>query len=171
MISSASDGLEKNRIRLKKEKLDLTNFIDEVITQFKQTDFGQEVTIIYSCKNKHIEVKADKFHLTNLLINILENAVKYCENKPEIEIRITNEKKWYEISILDNGIGIPKDQRRKIFKKFYRIPTGNVHNVKGFGLGLDYVKKIANAHKWRIKVNENQNGGSIFTLIIPISNE
>jgi two-component system phosphate regulon sensor histidine kinase PhoR len=68
----------------------------------------------------------------------------------------------------DNGIGIPKDQRKKIFTKFYRVPTGNVHNVKGFGLGLDYVQKIVSAHKWKIEVDENPDGGSIFTLIIPL---
>jgi two-component system phosphate regulon sensor histidine kinase PhoR len=73
-----------------------------------------------------------------------------------------------EIAIADNGIGIAKDQRKKIFTKFYRVPTGNVHNVKGFGLGLDYVQKIVSAHKWKIKVDENPDGGSIFTLSIPI---
>jgi len=82
-------------------------------------------------------------------------------------ISVSRNKKKIEIAIADNGIGIPKDQRKKIFTKFYRVPTGNVHNVKGFGLGLDYVQKIVTAHKWKIKVDENPDGGSIFTLSIP----
>jgi two-component system phosphate regulon sensor histidine kinase PhoR len=80
---------------------------------------------------------------------------------------VNQKKKNIELSVTDNGIGIPKDQRKKIFTKFYRVPTGNVHNVKGFGLGLDYVQKIVSAHKWKIKVDENPEGGSIFTLSIP----
>ena len=69
--------------------------------------------------------------------------------------------------MVDNGIGIPKDLRKKILTKFYRVPTGHVHNDKGFGLGLDYVNKIVVAHKWRIYVDENAGGGTIFTLFIP----
>jgi two-component system, OmpR family, phosphate regulon sensor histidine kinase PhoR len=72
-----------------------------------------------------------------------------------------------QIRFTDNGIGISKKYRKKIFNRFYRVPTGNVHNVKGFGLGLDYVRKIVKAHKWKIKVDENPEGGSIFTLLIP----
>jgi len=71
------------------------------------------------------------------------------------------------LTFIDNGIGISKEHKKKIFKKFYRIPTGNVHNVKGFGLGLDYVQKITKAHGWKIKVDNNPEGGSIFTISIP----
>jgi len=99
--------------------------------------------------------------------NILENGAKYCEKQPLLTISANQKKKIIELAVTDNGIGIPKDQRKKIFTKFYRVPTGNVHNVKGFGLGLDYVQKIVSAHKWKIKVDENPAGGSIFTLIIP----
>jgi two-component system phosphate regulon sensor histidine kinase PhoR len=68
----------------------------------------------------------------------------------------------------DNGIGIPPEERRRIFRKFYRVPTGNIHDVKGFGLGLDYVRRIVNAHRWKIRVDGNEIGGSVFTLIIPL---
>ncbi len=115
------------------------------------------------------KLNADKFHFSNLVSNILENGVKYCEKKPKIIIEIISNKKNTELRFIDNGIGIAKDQRKKIFKKFYRVPTGNVHNVKGFGLGLDYVHKIVVAHKWSIFVDENPKGGSIFTLILPHS--
>jgi two-component system phosphate regulon sensor histidine kinase PhoR len=101
------------------------------------------------------------------MTNILENGVKYCEKDPELAVTLKKIKHKILITFADNGIGIPKDQRKKIFTKFYRVPTGNVHNVKGFGLGLDYVNKIVIAHRWKIRVDENSGGGSIFTLIIP----
>ena len=96
-----------------------------------------------------------------------ENAAKYCEQLPQIQVHLKSRKQNYELSFADNGIGISREHKKKIFKKFYRVPTGNVHNVKGFGLGLDYVHKIVKAHHWKIKVEDNAGGGSIFTLTIP----
>lgn len=161
-------SLEKNRIHLNLEEINLNEIITEIAEQFKQTDFGQKASIKISNIDLKLNIFADRFHFLNLMLNILENGVKYCERKPELKIEVNQKKKNIEISITDNGIGIPKDQRKKIFTKFYRVPTGNVHNVKGFGLGLDYVQKIVFAHKWKIKVDENPEGGSIFKLIIPI---
>ncbi len=163
-------SIEKNRIRLNLEETGLREIISEIIAHFKQTDFGLKAKIVMKFENGNEKVMLDKFHFSNLISNILENGVKYCEHNPEIKVECIKGKKSVEIRIIDNGIGIPKDQRKKIFTKFYRIPTGNVHNVKGFGLGLDYVKKIVVAHNWQINVDENPAGGSIFTLIIPIKN-
>ena len=160
-------SLEKNRIHLNLEEINLNEILTEITAQFKQTDFGQKANVRISAFDLKIIIFADRFHFSNLMLNVLENGVKYCEQKPELKISVTLKKKNYELSITDNGIGISKDQRKKIFTKFYRVPTGNVHNVKGFGLGLDYVQKIVSAHKWRIKVDENPVGGSIFTVIIP----
>ncbi len=160
-------SLEKNRIHLKQQELNLQEFLKETVEHFKQSDFGQKAKIAFEFKQKNKTIFADKFHFTNLTLNILENAVKYCEKEPEIKILCTDHKGKTELSFSDNGIGISKDQHKKIFKKFYRVPTGNVHNVKGFGLGLDYVMKITDAHKWKISVGENPRGGTIFTLSIP----
>lgn len=157
-------SLEKNRIRLNKEELDLNEFITETIQHFKQTDFGQKATINFQNEKLTIKLEADKFHFSNLLLNVFENAVKYCKTIPIITITLGGTKKQVHLNIFDNGIGIQKEHRKKIFKKFYRVPTGNVHNVKGFGLGLDYVYKIVKAHGWKIKVMENPTGGSIFSL-------
>ncbi len=162
--------LEKNRIHLNLESMDFTELLTEIITQFKQSDFGQKATLISDINPEVHKIIADRFHLSNLILNILENGVKYCDKQPVIRIEKLVTRNATELRFIDNGIGIPKDQRKKIFTKFYRIPTGNVHNVKGFGLGLDYVKKIVMAHKWDIKVDENPEGGSIFTLIIPNKN-
>ncbi len=163
-------SLEKNRIILNREKLSLNDTLNEIIEQFKQSDFGHKATIKLKSTDTNVMFVADKFHFSNLVSNILENGVKYCEKKPQIIIEVNTNAKNLILRFIDNGIGIPKDQRKKIFKKFYRIPTGNVHNVKGFGLGLDYVHKIVVAHKWNIKVDENPDGGSIFTLILPHKN-
>ncbi|MBK6281550.1 MAG: HAMP domain-containing histidine kinase [Draconibacterium sp.] len=161
-------SLEKNRIHLNLEEINLNEIITEIAAQFKQTDFGQKANVKIFAVDLNINILADRFHFSNLMLNILENGAKYCDQKPLLTISANKKKKNFELAITDNGIGIPKDQRKKIFTKFYRVPTGNVHNVKGFGLGLDYVQKITSAHKWKIKVDENPEGGSIFTIIIPV---
>ena len=161
-------SLEKNRIHLNLEEINLNEIITEIAAQFKQTDFGQKANMKIPAIDLKLNILADRFHFSNLLLNILENGVKYCEQNPELKISVNQKKKFLELAIIDNGIGIPKDQRKKIFTKFYRVPTGNIHNVKGFGLGLDYVQKIVSAHKWKIKVDENPGGGSIFTIFIQV---
>jgi two-component system phosphate regulon sensor histidine kinase PhoR len=160
-------SIEKSRIKLNLDKLNVEAFLLETLEVFKHSTSGQKATITTKLSKKPQLILADKFHFANLLTNILENAVKYCEQNPEVLIECKQRKNTFILSFTDNGIGIPREYRKKIFKKFYRIPTGNVHNVKGFGLGLDYVFKIVKAHKWKIKVEENPKGGSIFTLTIP----
>ena len=105
------------------------------------------------------------------MLNILENGAKYSEQKPLLKISANKKKKHLELAVTDNGIGIPKDQRRKIFTKFYRVPTGNVHNVKGFGLGLSYVKKIVEAHNGKILVESAVNKGTTFSIHFPLNNK
>lgn len=159
-------SLEKNRIRLKLEEINLKLFLLDTIDHFKHSDFGQKATIKTILNDIEPKVAVDKFHFSNLILNVLENSVKYCEKEPLVKIILEEKKQKFYLSFTDNGIGISKEHRKKIFKKFYRVPTGNVHNVKGFGLGLDYVLKITKAHNWKIRVNENPLGGSIFTLTI-----
>ncbi|WP_372949420.1 sensor histidine kinase [Mariniphaga sp.] len=160
-------SLEKNKLHLNREKIELNDFINAVTENFKHSDAGKKATLTLNISQNQTYIIADKFHFSNLVINILENSVKYCEKEPQIKIDIQKIKNHLQIRFTDNGIGISKKYRKKIFNRFYRVPTGNVHNVKGFGLGLDYVRKIVKAHKWVIKVDENPEGGSIFTLIIP----
>ncbi len=159
-------SLEKNRIHLNLKETNLDVILAETVEQFEQTDFGQKANIEFDLYKHDVIIIADSFYFSHLILNILENAVKYCEQTPAIKIKLIEKRGRLELAFLDNGIGIDKDQRKKIFKKFYRIPTGNVHNVKGFGLGLDYVHKIVVAHKWKIRVDENPEGGSIFALSI-----
>lgn len=160
-------SLEKSRIKLNLEEIDIKPFLEEVIDIFKQSESGQKAIVDFKCDQNSLLIFADKFHFANLIANILENAVKYCETSSEINISLHQRKRHIYINFMDNGIGISREHRKKIFKKFYRVPTGNIHNVKGFGLGLDYVHKIVKAHKWKIRVDDNPKGGSIFTLTIP----
>ncbi len=161
-------SLEKNKIHLNREKIEVKSFLPEITGSFRQSDSGKKATVKLNLKDNPGSITADKFHLASLVMNILENGIKYCEKDPEIEIETEISKNKLFINFKDNGIGISKKYRKKIFRRFYRVPTGNVHNVKGFGLGLDYVRKIVRAHGWKIRVKDNPPGGSIFTLIIPL---
>jgi len=159
-------SIEKTKLQLNLEEIELNNFIADSIKEFKNSQNGRIYSVSVVSKVDNAWVKADKLHFSNLLFNILDNAIKYCTVDPEIFIRLDEDKNRFRISFDDNGIGISKKDRKKIFSRFYRVPTGNVHDVKGFGLGLDYVKKIIRRHGWRIEVTENSRKGSIFMVEI-----
>ena len=113
-------------------------------------------------------IQADRMHLMNVIRNLIDNAIKYSGKPPKIKIATRNENHALVVTISDKGIGIPKEHISKIFNKFYRVPTGNLHNVKGFGLGLNYVKEIVNLHKWKIEVHSELGVGTRFDIIIPL---
>ena len=116
-------------------------------------------------------VIADRVHLLNVLTNLVDNAIKYSNESPTINIESTVSDKWVSIIVRDDGIGISKDNLQKIFDKFFRVPTGNVHNVKGFGLGLSYVWDVLNRFGGNITVQSELNKGSKFTINIPLTYE
>jgi len=112
-------------------------------------------------------ILADRMHLMNVIRNLIDNAKKYSPKPPFITIGTRNESHALVVWIEDRGIGIPKEHLAKIYNKFYRVPTGNLHNVKGFGLGLNYVKEIINLHKWKIQVSSELGVGTKFEIFIP----
>ena len=113
-------------------------------------------------------ISADRIHLTNIIYNLVDNALKYSEEKPVIKISTANRDGGIQLSVSDNGIGISKENQKKIFDTFYRVPTGNIHNVKGFGLGLSYVKAATEKHGGRVSVESEAGKGSTFHVFIPI---
>lgn len=112
-----------------------------------------------------------KNHLTNAICNLIDNAIKYSAEKPEIKIQTFNKDEKLIFMISDNGIGIDKEYLKKVFEKYFRVPTGNLHDVKGFGLGLAYVKKIIELHHGTVELTSEKVKGSTFIISFPIVNE
>ncbi len=159
--------LDKDQVVLNKDQFDVNELLGEVKENFELHHFEKGGVIhIELSAGKHI-IQADAVHFTNVIYNLLENAVKYCESVPNITIQTKNEKQGIWIEIQDNGIGIKKENLTLIFDKFYRIPTGNLHNVKGFGLGLYYVKLIVDAHGGKVNVKSTPGKGTTFSLFFP----
>lgn len=159
---------ERREFQLNKEKIDLHELIKAIIESFNVNANNKKGEIKLNLSATNCFVIADKHHLTNVIFNLLDNAVKYSDQSPIITISTVNEGNKLLLSVSDNGIGIKKEYLKRIFDKFFRVPSGNIHNVKGFGLGLSYVKSIVKLHRWKIKVNSEPGKGSTFTIIIPL---
>ncbi|MEM6378254.1 MAG: ATP-binding protein, partial [Bacteroidota bacterium] len=117
--------------------------------------------------SEEIFIQADRFHFLNVLSNLLDNALKYRKQIPLVDLKVSSLDKQIQIQLRDNGIGISKEHQQAVFQKFYRVPTGNIHNVKGFGIGLFYVKKICEAHQWQLDLRSEIDQFTEFTIIIP----
>ena len=158
---------EKDKSMLKLNEIKINNLIKEIAKNFslKVTSKGGQITT--NLKAEHDIALVDEVHFTNVVFNLMDNALKYCDKPLLLTIETWNEKDNLLISIEDNGIGIHKEDLKRIFEKFYRVSTGNLHNVKGFGLGLAYVKKIITEHRGTIKVESEINIGTKFTITIP----
>lgn len=169
-LSALVEGILQNSIgsslsiSLHYEFLDILKILQEQIN-IQKFKLNKEAKIDLKVIGTPIQIKADKIHTTNLLVNLIENAVKYSKGNPQIEISIIYNKE-VKVIVKDYGIGMAKEHLARIFDRFYRVPTGNVHDVKGYGLGLSYVKSIAEAHGWKINVKSEEGVGSVFELII-----
>ncbi len=158
--------LEKEDLGLKKEKCDLHALIAEAV---KNKSFqASNPSIQLNLEAAPSTVMIDKLHVVNVIYNLLDNATKYNPNKPEITISTHTKGRMIQMEIHDNGIGIDSKEQKKIFDRFYRVPTGNLHDVKGFGLGLSYVKRIVEAHDGRISVVSKFGNGSTFIIQLPL---
>ena len=162
--------IERNGLKLKTETIDLPQLLRTVTESVKirLNELGGNIEIPPNVGP--LKIKADKVHLTNTLHNLLDNAIKYCQKEPNIAIQIIKKSQHLLLSIQDNGIGINKENIQRVFDKFYRIPTGNVHNVKGFGLGLFYVKEVVSAHGWQVNIKSEDGKGTEVVLKIPYIN-
>lgn len=163
--------LDKGEFKLKKSENDVHEIINQAIQNTQLLIDQRHGTISKQLDaTKHV-INADKVHLTNIIFNLIDNAVKYTKDNPVIIVFTRDTPDGIEISIKDNGIGISKENIRKIFEKFYRVPTGNVHNVKGFGLGLSYVQAVVQKHNGTIHVESELGKGSTFKIVMPYTNE
>lgn len=158
---------EKDKSMLKLNEIRINSLIKDIIGNFslKVTSKGGKITS--NLKATYDVALIDEVHFTNVIFNLMDNAQKYCDKPLLLTIETWNEKDNLFISIEDNGIGISKEDLKRIFEKFYRVSTGNLHNVKGFGLGLAYVKKIIQEHRGAIKVESEINIGTKFIITIP----
>jgi two-component system phosphate regulon sensor histidine kinase PhoR len=155
--------LEQTQNHLRLKKVDLNHTIQKTVESFQVLIEKKHAQIHLDLQVQHSQIQADEFHLGNILHNLLDNALKYSPENPQITIRTTLETHHICCIIQDNGIGISKNDQEKIFDKFFRVHTGNLHNVKGFGLGLYYVKEMMKAHKGKVLLkSELGKGTSVF---------
>jgi two-component system phosphate regulon sensor histidine kinase PhoR len=160
--------LDKNEITLTKEQFDMHELLEEVKDNFEFNHSEKDGTITLDLKAEEHIVNVDPVHISNVVFNLMDNAVKYCREVPDIRIRTFNERRQFVFEIEDNGIGIKREDQKMIFDQFYRVPTGNLHDVKGFGLGLYYVKLIIEAHHGSIHVKSVVDKGTTFTIKLPL---
>lgn len=158
--------MDRGDLKLKQESVILNEIIHDVANnaQFRMQHTGGQIK--FHLPVELITLKTDKMHLTNVISNLIDNGIKYSQDEPIIDVFLKREAKKIILSVADKGIGIKKEHLPKIFDKLYRVPTGNLHNVKGFGLGLSYVKAIAEINGWNITVRSKFGEGSEFYLTI-----
>ena len=159
--------IESQSFHLKKEQIDLNALVLKVAENCKANS-NRDLVVNTDLSDSLDMIEADALHLTNIFHNLLDNASKYSGKEPVITIETAQTDKSVVIRISDNGQGISPEFQHRVFQKFYRIPTGNLHDVKGFGLGLYYVKTICDAHQWKIKLISEPEKGVTFVIEIPL---
>jgi two-component system, OmpR family, phosphate regulon sensor histidine kinase PhoR len=162
-------ALEKGDIELRFEPVDLHDLIRQIAENWDIQIDKSAGTLDLDLKAGNDRIMGDAFHLENVLNNLIDNAVKYTHGKPEIRIATENGDGVLRVCVADKGIGIPKEAMKFVFDKYYRVPQGTVHEVKGFGLGLSYVKSVMDKHRGRITVESEPGKGTIVRLDLPLA--
>jgi len=160
---------ENREIALNKEQFDLIELANAVMISMKLQFEKQHAVATLETTGRNFIIMADKLHMTSVLYNLLDNALKYSTGIPEIIVHIIDHTQYIEIRVTDKGIGIAKEYKRKIFEKFFRVPSGNRHNIKGYGLGLSYVSHIVQRHMGFIEVDSELGKGSTFSVKMPFA--
>jgi two-component system phosphate regulon sensor histidine kinase PhoR len=163
--------IDKDDLKLKLQPINVHDVIEKMTESFSLQIEQQNGTLDSNLLAKKSMIMADEVHFSNIIYNLMDNAVKYSGDHVKLEISTANSKGNVVIKIKDSGIGMNKETQMHIFEKFYRAHTGNLHNIKGFGLGLSYVKAIVESHKGKIKVDSALGKGSTFTIELPLSSE
>ena len=160
--------LEKNQVEINKEALDIHDIIDDAISHVNLLAIDKEGIINTHFQAFQSEILVNQFHMSNVMVNILENALKYSDTKPAIDVFTESTSKNLIIKVQDQGIGMSNNVQKHIFDKFYRAQKGNIHDIKGHGLGLAYVKEIIESHHGTVFVNSEKGKGSTFTIKLPL---
>lgn len=160
--------LDKQNLQIRKTKEDINEIIQDTINNIELVvaEKGGTITLVVIDENVYLNIDRDL--ITNVFNNLLDNAIKYSKDAPEIKVTSFIEGDKFHVAFKDNGIGMSKEFQTKVFDRFYRAPTGNIHNIKGFGLGLNYAREIILAHKGSINVRSCPGKGSTFTVIFPL---
>ncbi len=159
--------LERGEFTLRKEIVDVHEMLKSAASTLELQVKERQGEITYNLEASPHMVYADGVHISNVIMNLLDNANKYSPDSPKITVSTRNEEEGLVIAVQDNGIGMSKDKQKNVFDKFYRVPTGNLHNVKGFGLGLAYVKLMVDAHNGEVRLQSEQGKGSLFEVYLP----
>ncbi|MFN8690529.1 MAG: sensor histidine kinase, partial [Cyclobacteriaceae bacterium] len=149
--------------------VDMHQVIEEATKQVLSTLEWRAGQLVNDLKAKQFVVPGDPLHLGNIIRNLLDNAVKYSLEKPVVKVVTANRNGKLLISVSDKGMGISTEDQKRIFEQFYRVHTGNVHDVKGFGLGLYYVKRMVELHQGRVSVESRKGEGTTFTIELPLT--
>ena len=158
-------------VKLNRENADVHALVHRAVQNLEPALAAKNGRITYQLQATQTCVTADVLHLTNMIYNLLDNAIKYTTREPQITIATRTEKQQLVLSITDNGIGLSEKAQQRVFDKFYRVHTGNLHDVKGFGLGLHYVHYMAKAHNGSVSVKSKPGQGSTFILRLPLCKE
>ena len=158
---------ENNGIEYQPEPIEMDNLVEQVLTSMNLVFEKQEAKVTFEKVGDGFSLMGGSVHLTSVVYNLLDNALKYSLINPEIEVTLKGEPSQIVLSVKDNGIGISSEYRKKVFEKFFRVPTGDVHNIKGYGLGLSYVESVVKSHKGTIVVESEPGKGSNFIVTLP----
>lgn len=161
-------AIERNEFEYNKTPINIYRILDESISSFDIIIAEKGAQIKYHSTDEEIIIVGDELHLTNVISNLISNAIKYSKEKATIEVTVEKTAENVRVVVTDSGIGIPIKYQKYIFDKYYRVPTGDVHNVKGFGIGLAYVKRVIEAHQGNITVKSEVNRGSSFIISLPL---
>lgn len=160
---------ENHEVTLQKESFDLLRLVEEVMASMKLQFEKQKAAITLSSEGDNFMIDADKLHITSVVYNLLDNALKYSREDAVIEVKLIRHNEYFELRVKDNGIGIDEAYQNKIFEQFFRVPNGNRHNTKGYGLGLSYVNHIIRRHHGSIEVESGLGKGSTFIVRLPFT--
>jgi two-component system phosphate regulon sensor histidine kinase PhoR len=163
--------LDKQEVQLNLRKLNAHELINGALNNIMLQVQEREGNLTVQLDAQNDVLMADEVHFTNLVSNLLDNAIKYSAEQPAIKLITSSTSQYFRVRIEDNGIGMNKETLNRIFEKFYRAHTGNLHNVKGFGLGLSYVKTMVEAHQGSIKAESVVGRGSAFTMQFPLAKQ